>query len=547
MVNKDMKKINEEESGYLMDKIQFTELGLSKEILRAVEDMGFEETTAIQTKCIPLVMSGKDVIGHSQTGTGKTAAFGIPILEMLDVENRKLQVLVLCPTRELAVQVCEEIRRYGKYKHGIKALPIYGGQPIDRQIKALRQGVQFVVGTPGRIMDHMRRRTLRMDSVKMVVLDEADEMLNMGFREDIETILKDIPSKRQTILFSATMSKEILGITKKYQKNPELVKVIHKQLTVQSVEQYYLEVTQTKKLEVLSRLIDMYNPKLSLIFCNTKRRVDELVSQLQFRGYTADGLHGDMKQPTRTRVMDMFRNGLIDILVATDVAARGIDVDDIEAVFNYDVPDDEEYYVHRIGRTGRAGKGGRAFTFVTGRKQIYALKDIQRYINTKISLHQTPSISEVEENKTNKFIEEIKSVLEDEGLNKYVKIVDRLMEDDFTSVDIAAALIKIAMGKEKNDREQTDDVDFNDLGAESGMVRLFINIGKNQKIHAKDIVGAIAGETGIQGKVIGAINVFDKYTFVEVPKENAREVLNIMKNSQIKGKKINIEPARPKK
>jgi ATP-dependent RNA helicase DeaD len=379
----------------------------------------------------------------------------------------------------------------------------------------------------------------------MVVLDEADEMLNMGFREDIETILKDISEERQTILFSATMSKEIMKITKGYQKKPELIKVVPKQLTVPSIEQYYFEVTKSKKLEVLSRLLDLYNPKLSLVFCNTKKKVDELVGQLQSRGYFADGLHGDMKQPLRTRVMNSFRNGSIDILVATDVAARGIDVDDIEAVFNYDVPQDEEYYVHRIGRTGRVGRSGRAFTFVVGRKEIYKLKDIKRYANTTIKRHQIPSISDIEEIKTNQFMEEIKTLIKDNDLSKYVKIVDRLMEDDLTSVDIAAALIKNSI--EKEHKELWDDNDFEELVEESGMVRLFVNIGKKHKISAKDIVGAIAGETGIKGKVIGAIDIFDKFTFVEVPKENAKEVLKIMKNSQIKGKRINIEPAKTKK
>ncbi len=529
-----------------MDKIQFKALEISEEILKAVEDMGFEEATAIQTKSIPIILSGKDVIGHSQTGTGKTAAFGIPALEMIDIENSSVQVLILCPTRELAIQACEEIRKFAKYKHGVKTLPIYGGQPIDHQIKAIKRGVQIVIGTPGRIMDHMRRRTLKMGNIKMVILDEADEMLNMGFREDIETILKDIPTERQTILFSATMSKEIMRITKEYQRDPELVKVVHKKLTVPSIEQYYLEVSQTKKLEVLSRLIDMYNPKLSLVFCNTKKKVDELVSQLQTRGYFADGLHGDMKQVARTRVMNTFKSGMIDILVATDVAARGIDVDDVEAVFNYDIPQDDEYYVHRIGRTGRAGRAGRAFTFVTGRKQIYALKDIQRYTKSKIHLQQAPSISDVEENKTNKFIEETKAVIEEGELNKYIKIVDRLIEDDYTSVDIAAALIKMSMGKGKDNGKKWEEDLFGDSGAEPGMVRLFINIGKNQKVSARHIVGAIAGETGLQGNLIGSIDVFDKYTFVEVPKENAKEVLLAMKNGKIKGKKINIEPAKGK-
>ncbi|WP_427339615.1 DEAD/DEAH box helicase [Caloranaerobacter sp. DY30410] len=524
-----------------MIKIEFKDLKISKEILRAIEDMGFEEPSPIQAKAIPLLMEGKDVIGQAQTGTGKTAAFGIPVLEKIKPESKKLQALILCPTRELAIQVSEELRRLSKYKNDIKILPIYGGQPIERQIKALKKGVHIVVGTPGRIMDHMRRSTLKMDNIKIVILDEADEMLDMGFRDDIETILKEVPKERQTVMFSATMPKPILELTKKYQKNPQLVKVVHKQLTVPNIEQIYFEVKEKTKLEVLSRLIDMYNPKLSLVFCNTKKRVDELVSQLQGRGYFADGLHGDMKQSQRDRVMSKFRNGTIEILVATDVAARGIDVDDVEAVFNYDLPRDEEYYVHRIGRTGRAGKSGRAFNFVVG-KEIYKLKEIQKYTKTKIVRHDIPTINDVEEIRTNLFLEKVKAVLEEGHMTRYIKYIERLLEEDYTSIDIAAALLKMAIGEQSKEELELNN-EFENTGAEPGMVRLFINVGKKHKVKAKDIVGAIAGETGLSGKLIGIIDVFDRYTFVEVPKEYAKEVLMIMKNNKIKGKRINIEPA----
>ncbi|KPU27685.1 RNA helicase [Caloranaerobacter sp. TR13] len=524
-----------------MIKIGFKDLMLSNEIVKAIEDMGFEEPSPIQAKAIPLLMEGKDVIGQAQTGTGKTAAFGIPVLEKMQPENKKLQALILCPTRELAIQVSEELRRLSKYKSNIKILPIYGGQPIERQIKALKKGIHIVVGTPGRIMDHMRRRTLKMDNLKMVILDEADEMLDMGFRDDIETILKEVPKERQTVMFSATMPKPILELTRKYQKKPQLVKVVHKQLTVPNIEQIYFEVKEKTKLEVLSRLIDMYNPKLSLVFCNTKKRVDELVSQLQGRGYFADGLHGDMKQSQRDRVMSKFRNGTIEILVATDVAARGIDVDDVEAVFNYDLPRDEEYYVHRIGRTGRAGKSGRAFNFVVG-KEIYKLKEIQKYTKTKIMRHDIPSINDVEEIRTNLFLEKVKAIMEEGHMTRYIKYIERLLEEDYTSIDIAAALLKMAMGEQSKEELELNN-EFENTGAEPGMVRLFINVGRKHKVKAKDIVGAIAGETGLSGKLIGIIDVFDRYTFVEVPKEYAKEVLMIMKNNKIKGNKINIEPA----
>ncbi|SHH21940.1 ATP-dependent RNA helicase DeaD [Caloranaerobacter azorensis DSM 13643] len=524
-----------------MIKIGFKDLMLSKEILKAIEDMGFEEPSPIQARAIPILMEGKDVIGQAQTGTGKTAAFGIPVLEKIKSENKKLQALILCPTRELAIQVSEELRRLSKYKNNIKILPIYGGQPIERQIKALKKGIHIIVGTPGRVMDHMRRNTLNMDNINIAILDEADEMLDMGFRDDIEKILKEIPKERQTVMFSATMPKPILELTKKYQKNPQLVKVVHKQLTVPNIEQIYFEVKEKTKLEVLSRLIDMYNPKLSLVFCNTKKRVDELVSQLQGRGYFADGLHGDMKQSQRDKVMAKFRNGTIEILVATDVAARGIDVYDVEAVFNYDLPRDEEYYVHRIGRTGRAGKAGRAFNFVVG-KEIYKLKEIQKYTKTKIVRQDIPTINDVEEIRTNLYLEKVKAVLKEGNMTKYIKYIERLLEEDYTSIDIAAALLKIAMGEQSKEDFELDD-EFENTGAEPGMVRLFINIGKKHKIKAKDIVGAIAGETGLSGKLIGIIDVFDRYTFVEVPREYAKEVLMIMKNNKIKGKRINIEPA----
>jgi ATP-dependent RNA helicase DeaD len=323
-----------------MKTLKFEELNLSKDILHAVRDMGFEEATPIQSQSIPVILKGKDIIGQAQTGTGKTASFGIPIIETIDSHSKKVQALVLCPTRELAIQVSEELGELLKYKKNIKVIPIYGGQSIDRQIRALHLGVQIVIGTPGRVIDHVDRGTLKLDNIKTVVLDEADEMLDMGFRDDIEKILKSVPKERQTIMFSATMPKQIFELSKKYLKSPEHIKVVHEVLTVPNVKQYYIEVKQNMKLEILTRLIDISNPKLSLIFCNRKKGVDELVSHLQARGYFVEGLHGDMKQNVRDRVMSKFRNGKLEILVATDVAARGIDVENIDSVFNYDMPQD---------------------------------------------------------------------------------------------------------------------------------------------------------------------------------------------------------------
>ena len=398
-----------------MEPVRFEDLGVDERILRAVTEMGFEEATPIQAKAIPEVMTGQDIIGQAQTGTGKTASFGIPMLQKVDPKNKHVQAIVLCPTRELAIQSADEIRKLAKFMHGIKVLPIYGGQDIVKQIRSLKTGVQVLIGTPGRVMDHMRRHTIKLDDLKIVVLDEADEMLNMGFREDIETILSQTPEERQTLLFSATMPQPIMEIARTYQKNAKIVKVVKRELTVANIEQYYYEVRPKNKEEVLSRLLDIYNPALSVVFCNTKRQVDELVEGLKGRGYFAEGLHGDMKQQQRDRVMNGFRNGRTEILVATDVAARGIDVDDVDAVFNYDLPQDDEYYVHRIGRTGRAGKNGKAFTFITGR-EFYKLKDIQRYCRTKIIAKQVPSLNDVANVKADKIFEKVAGMIDEDNL-----------------------------------------------------------------------------------------------------------------------------------
>lgn len=534
-----------------MEHLRFEDMNISNEICRAVLDMGFEEATPIQSQAIPVILEGKDIIGQSQTGTGKTAAFGIPLLERIDPEDRRLQALILCPTRELAIQVSEEFRKLLKYKDNIRVLPIYGGQPIDRQISALRKGTQVIIGTPGRVMDHMRRRTIKAETVQMMVLDEADEMLDMGFREDIETILVKIPEEHQTLLFSATLSPEILDITKRFQKNPEFIKIVRKELTVPNIEQYYFDVKEKTKLDALCRIIDVYDPKLAMVFCNTKKRVDDLVEMLQGRGYFAEGLHGDLKQAQRDKVMQKFRNGTIEILVATDVAARGIDVDDIDVVFNYDVPQDEEYYVHRIGRTGRAGKAGKAFTFCVG-KEIYKLRDIMRYTKTKIQQQKLPTLSDVEEMKTNIYLEKIKGIIEEGHLTKYIHLVDRLMEEDYTSIDIAAALLKDHLSDvNADDIDALDDINLGGTEIYGGegekMVRLFINAGKKSKIRAKDIVGAIANEAGVPGKTLGEIAIFDEYTFVDVPSEFVRDILHGMKHAKIKGKKVHIEIAKKEK
>lgn len=526
-----------------MEAVRFEELDLSPEILKAVKTMGFEEASPIQAKAIPAARTGNDIIGQAQTGTGKTAAFGIPLLEKIDPKSKKLQAIVLCPTRELAIQVADEIRNLARYLHAIKVLPIYGGQEIVKQIRSLKAGTQLVIGTPGRVMDHMRRKTVNMEDIHTVVLDEADEMLNMGFREDIETILEGVPKDRQTILFSATMPKPILDITKRFQKNAELIKVTKKELTVPNIEQFYYEVKPKNKEEVLSRLLDIYNPKLSVVFCNTKKQVDLLVNGLLGRGYFAAGLHGDLKQAQRDRVMQGFRSGKTEILIATDVAARGIDVEEVEAVFNYDLPQDDEYYVHRIGRTGRAGRIGRSFSFVCG-KEVYKLKEIQRYCKTKIYAQNVPSLDDVANTKVDKVFDEVERTIENDDLSSFLQMVQKAENDsDYTAMDIAAALLKICTGT-KEDQEEGN---FENTGAEEpGMVRLFINIGKKHNAKPGDILGALAGESGMPGKVVGTIDMYDKYTFVEVPREYAKEVLGAVNNTKIKGRSVAVEPANQK-
>ncbi len=560
-----------------METVRFDELNLDERILRAVTDMGFEAASPIQAQAIPVQMEGRDVVGQAQTGTGKTAAFGIPLLQKIDPDSKKLQAIALCPTRELAIQVADEIRRLAKYMHGIKVLPIYGGQDIVRQIRGLKDGTQIVIGTPGRVMDHMRRKTIRCDHIHTVIMDEADEMLNMGFLEDMETILSQLPQERQTVMFSATMPMEIQNIAKRFQRDPVTVKVVKKELTVPKVTQYYYEVKPKTKVEVMCRLLDMYAPKLSVAFCNTKKQVDELVQDLQGRGYFAEGLHGDLKQMQRDRVMSSFRSGATEILVATDVAARGIDVDNVEAVFNYDIPQDDEYYVHRIGRTGRAGKDGIAFSLVVG-KEVYKLRDIQRYCKTKIIPQAIPSLDDITAIKAEKIMEQVMDLINDTDLTKMVNIIEKkvLEEEDCTSLDVAAALLKLAMGEENEDiidcsrpARSLDDLDRYgrdgrggrgrggrdgrgsrdgrygryDRDEEEDMARLFVNIGKSQNVRPGDILGAVAGESGISGKMVGSIDMYDNYTFVDVPREYADAVLKAMKDVKIKGKNVHMEKA----
>lgn len=447
MQGEDMIQEETSEDGFA----QMMALGIDERVLRAVQEMGFEKMSPIQEQAIPYLLAGKDIIGQAQTGTGKTAAFGIPMIQNVDTDNRGLQGIVLCPTRELAIQAAEEIRKMAKFMQGIRVLPVYGGQDITRQIKALR-GVQIVVGTPGRVMDHLRRHTIKTDDIKMVVLDEADEMLNMGFREDMETILDQIPQAHQTALFSATMPKPILEITARFQSEDAIhVKVAAKELTIPLVKQVYYRVSSKVKMEACARILEYNQPKLALIFCNTKKMVDDLTEDLKKRGYQAEGLHGDLSQNQRDTVMGRFRGGASTILIATDVAARGIDVDDVEVVINYDVPQDNEYYVHRIGRTGRAGRTGKAFTLISGREG-YRIRDIERACRTKIAEQKLPGAKEVTKVRAERILTEVCAIPEEKDITQMQNLVaQRLEETGLSAEELAAAFLKYYMGEEIKD------------------------------------------------------------------------------------------------
>lgn len=418
----------------------FSELGISPELVKAIDRLGFEQAAPIQVAAIPPLMQGRDVVGQSQTGSGKTAAFAIPAIEKVDVHLRAVQVIILCPTRELAVQVSEEVHKLALFKRGIHALPVYGGQSYERQFYGLKQGAQIVIGTPGRVMDHMRRGTLRLDKVRMAILDEADVMLDMGFRDDIEFILKALPPERQTVFFSATLPRIIQELIKKYARDPLDVRIEQKAVTVPTVEQVYYEVDRRFKVELLTRLIDLHDLKLGIIFCNTKRMVDDLVDHLNAQGYSADRLHGDLTQGMRDRVMNNFRKSGLEFLVATDVAARGIDVDNVQAVFNYDLPYDGEDYVHRIGRTGRVGRKGLAISFVSGR-ELFQIQQIERYTKTRIHRAKAPTATEVETARQGVFLSKVRATLQSGEFKQQDHLIEVLLEEGFTSTDIASALM----------------------------------------------------------------------------------------------------------
>jgi ATP-dependent RNA helicase DeaD len=552
--------------------ITFADLGLSEPTLRAVAELGYEEPTPIQARTIGRMLAGVNVIAQAQTGTGKTAAFALPIVDRVQTDRREVQALILTPTRELAMQVAEAFHSYGKHRR-VQTLPVYGGQPIERQLRALERGVQVVVGTPGRILDHINRGTLRLEGVSAVVLDEADEMLAMGFIEDIEAILKETPETRQTALFSATMPKPIADLARRYMQNPERITIEARQMTVPQIRQVYYEVGQRDKFEVLARVLDYETPTSAIIFCRTKSEVDSLGERLIARAFPAETLHGDLSQMQRDRVMGRFRTSQVELLVATDVAARGLDVEHVSHVVNYDIPLDPEIYVHRIGRTGRAGRSGCAITLVTPRERGL-LRMIERTTGASLTRLRLPTVADVIARRREAFKETLRETIEGGGLQPFTSMAEDLAEE-FSPTDLAAAAFKLLLGEPL---EATDDPlaaaepedrpnfrrdgrdprgrdgrpprDFGprrEFGPERGMTRLYLDIGRDDGVRPADIVGAIANEAGIPGRAIGAIELFERFSFVEVPETQANKVIRALKNTTIRGRRIAPTLAQPRR
>ncbi len=524
--------------------LSFKEMQISEDIKRAVEEMGFENPTEIQAKAIPVIEEGLDVIGKSQTGTGKTVAFGIPALEIIEPDLKEVQVLVLCPTRELAMQACEEMMKLAKFKEGVKVVDVYGGAPMGRQIERLKSA-NIVIGTPGRVMDHMKRRTLKLSNLKMAVLDEADEMLSMGFRDDIESILEEAPDERQTVLFSATMPKEIMEITQKFQNNPKLISIEKKQMTVENIDQIYYNVPMGRKMDALNLILSYIRPNRAILFCNTKRMVDSVSNYLKNYDFSAEGIHGDMKQAQRTKVMNSFKKGQTNILIATDVAARGIDVNDIDYVINYDIPQNIEYYVHRIGRTGRAGKSGTAITICSGSKQVEVLQRIARFTKSKITFEEVPSLESVNEKNNDLVIRKIEDMVKENTNLDYMGTINELIKRGYDPACVAAAVLEVHFGKIRCSISDVKSVKPTRIDRENtSFKKVILTIGRNKKVAPAHIVAAISEKTSVKGSEIGKIEIYDKETIVYVPAKKFDEVLKKMKNSKICGKTVNAKENR---
>lgn len=569
-----------------MNTPPFSELGLKPELLASIEELGFETPSQIQALTIPTVLSGRDIVGLSQTGTGKTAAFSLPVLQQIDLTEKVPQALILCPTRELCVQVCEDVQALSAKLPGLRAMPVYGGAPIDRQFRGFQRGVHLVVGTPGRVMDHLRRRSFDPSQVRMVVLDEADRMLDMGFKEDMEDLLSQMPDERQTLFFSATMNRQVERLISQFGNDPETLKVERQAMTVERIDQKYYEVRHKSKVEVLSRLLDINTPRLAIVFCNTKRTVDECTEALLARGYTADRLHGDISQQMRERVLNRFKDGTIELLVATDVAARGLDVDDVDAVFNYDLPQDPEDYVHRIGRTGRAGRSGWAASFVFGR-DIYRMQAIERFTKQKIERAKIPTMEEVAGKQSDVLFEKVKERLQAGEVPDYEDSMNRLLDDGHTQGDIASVLFSLlyeTIGREgeeiiedrfpdgkkeraprerrepreweeesrdrggrferKPKRDFGDKPKFESRPPADGMKRMFVNVGSIDGMNPGSIAGMIYNEAKLPKGALGKIALFKKHSLVDVKSEHVDDMEKGMKTARVKGRPVRVGPDR---
>lgn len=523
----------------------FDQFGLNSEIIKAIKEIGYESPSPIQIKTIPHLIEGSDIIGQAQTGTGKTAAFSIPVLQNIDASNRGLQAIILTPTRELAIQVAEAIHSYAKYIKNVRVLPVYGGQSIFQQVKHLRSGVQIIVGTPGRVMDHIRRETIEFSELKMVVLDEADEMLRMGFIDDVEWILSHTPKERQTALFSATMPKEVRRIAERHLQNPVNIQIEQKTLTVPAIKQYYLNVSESQKTDVLTKILEAESTEDEsiLIFNRTKRGCDQLNEKLTARGYSVEAMHGDMNQNQREAVLKKLKAGKVEILVATDVAARGIDVENIGVVINFDMPGDTESYVHRIGRTGRAGRKGKSILFVTP-KQVRMKRDIEVFTKQQIEPLRLPSPTDIVARRVSSLKEKLIAALTEKELDLYLALVEDFAEENGCDiVEIAAAAMFLAVGDKPLEVLSEPIIVEKTHYAESSMVKLFFNVGRKHRVSPADFVGAIANEAGIPGKAIGAIDVNERFTLVDVPKEFVAQVLTKMRDTQIRSQSANIRLA----
>ncbi len=538
-------------------ELSFSHLSLSPQLARAVEDLNYTAATSIQAAAIPFLLEGQDLIGHSSTGTGKTAAFGIPAVERVQAENKRAQVLVLSPTRELALQIAREMQKYAKYKEGVCVATVYGGAPMGDQIRLLKRA-NIVVGTPGRLMDHLRRRTLKMDEIKMVVLDEADEMLSMGFIEDIQTILGQAPAQRQTVLFSATMPPPILKISKEFLQDPQVVDVMAGQVSQADIEQTYYHVPQHKKQDALSLLLRYADAGRSIVFCNTKTMVDDLAAMLRKHGFGATGLHGDMSQAVRGQVMQGFRAGQISVLVATDVAARGIDVDDVDAVINFDLPQSFEYYVHRIGRTGRAGKRGISQTLVCNGKQMATLKALMRFTGSAIQEHRLPTADDMRARSVAKEAETLLPMLQEKPGKAAQMLVKRLLgseDSGITAEAVACALAeKLLGGDEKFDRlkefealpQPMERLGGLAAGSRSPMVTVTASIGRSARITPNHLVGSLAELLDIPGSEIGKIDIGDESTRIGLREDDAYALMQHDRPIRIKGAAVRFEMQKKK-